>query len=67
MALVKTFYNAVLRRTSTFALTIAVGAFVFERAFDMGVDTYWRTHNKGVRRFFILTCRPICYFRKYYT
>ena len=40
--------NIFFRRTSTFALTILVGAVVFERAFDQGVDYMWDRHNEGV-------------------
>ncbi|XP_046680363.1 cytochrome b-c1 complex subunit 9 [Homalodisca vitripennis] len=47
MSITKSLYNALLRRTSTFTMTIVVSAFVFERSFDQGVDYFWRTHNKG--------------------
>lgn len=49
MSLPSTIYNALFRRTSTFAMTIVATAFVFERGFDMGIDYLWRTNNKGVR------------------
>ena len=42
-------YNAVFRRTSTFALAIVVGAVFFERAFDVCTDSYFRNINRGVR------------------
>ena len=37
------------RRTSTFALTIVVGALFFERAFDQGADAIYEHINEGVR------------------
>lgn len=48
MALKKQLYNIFLRRTSTFALTIGLGTFFFERSLDIAADYFWRTHNKGV-------------------
>ena len=47
MGLASVFYRGVAKRTSTFVLSIAIGAFVFERAFNQGVDYYWEEHNKG--------------------
>jgi len=41
-------YNTFLRRTSTFALTIIGGVFVFERVFDQGADYLWEYLNRGV-------------------
>nr|XP_032624177.1 cytochrome b-c1 complex subunit 9 isoform X1 [Chelonoidis abingdonii] len=43
-------YNVFFRRTSTFALTIVLGALVFERAFDQGADAFYERLNHGVRR-----------------
>ncbi|XP_054992166.1 cytochrome b-c1 complex subunit 9-like [Sorex araneus] len=40
-------YSALFRRTSTFALTIAVGALFFERAFDQGADEIYEQINQG--------------------
>ncbi|RDD37822.1 Cytochrome b-c1 complex subunit 9 [Trichoplax sp. H2] len=40
-------YNAIFRRSSTFALAILVGAVFFERAFDVGTDTYFNKVNRG--------------------
>uniref|UniRef100_A0A665U0V2 Cytochrome b-c1 complex subunit 9 n=2 Tax=Echeneis naucrates TaxID=173247 RepID=A0A665U0V2_ECHNA len=47
MALVKSVYNLLFRRTSTFAITIMVGAVLFERMFDQGGDTIFEQMNKG--------------------
>ena len=48
MAFGRQIYNALFRRTSTFALTIVVGAFVFERVFDLTLDNYYERANQGV-------------------
>ncbi|KAG8521206.1 Cytochrome b-c1 complex subunit 9 [Galemys pyrenaicus] len=40
-------YSLLFRRTSTFALTIAVGALFFERAFDQGADAIYENINQG--------------------
>ncbi|KAM6156059.1 cytochrome b-c1 complex subunit 9 [Rhynchocyon petersi] len=40
-------YSVLFRRTSTFALTIAVGALFFERAFDQGADMIYEHINEG--------------------
>ncbi|KAF6278686.1 cytochrome b-c1 complex subunit 9 [Rhinolophus sinicus] len=40
-------YSLLFRRTSTFALTIAVGALFFERAFDQGADAIYEHLNQG--------------------
>lgn len=48
MSLGRTIYNALFRRTSTFAVTIIVGAFAFERVFDEGMDNLWENMNRGV-------------------
>eukprot|EP00794_Sanderia_malayensis_P016753 gene16752-18447_t len=47
MAIGRTIYNALFRRTSTFALTIVAGAFIFERTFDQGMDNLWEWKNQG--------------------
>ncbi|CAH3110549.1 unnamed protein product [Pocillopora meandrina] len=47
MSIGRTVYNALFRRTSTFAVTIFVGAFAFERIFDVGMDNLWETMNRG--------------------
>ena len=44
-------YNTLLRRTSTFALTIMGGVFVFERVFDQGADYLFEYMNRGVSNF----------------
>jgi hypothetical protein len=41
-------YNLVFRRTSTTAVAVLVGAFVFERLFDPTLDAYFFSLNKGV-------------------
>jgi ubiquinol-cytochrome c reductase subunit 9 len=48
MALVRTVYHTLFKRTSTFALTIVAGAFVFERIFDQGSDYVFEYVNQGV-------------------
>ncbi|XP_067329449.1 cytochrome b-c1 complex subunit 9 [Anolis sagrei] len=47
MALSRRVYNLLFRRTSTFALSIIVGALLFERAFDQGADALFEHLNKG--------------------
>ncbi|MEE6526634.1 hypothetical protein FKM82_027377 [Ascaphus truei] len=47
MALGSKIYQALFRRTSTFALTIVVGALLFERAFDQGADALYDHLNRG--------------------
>ncbi|CAI9539136.1 unnamed protein product [Staurois parvus] len=49
MAFVNFVYRSLFRRTSTFTLTIVVGALVFERAFDQGADAVFDHLNQGVR------------------
>ena len=41
------FYNTLAKRTSTFALTIIGGAFLFERFFDQSADYIFETINHG--------------------
>lgn len=48
MSIGRVVYNALFRRTSTFAVTMVVGAFAFERVFDVGVDNFWESLNRGV-------------------
>ena len=48
MSLTRSVYNALFKRTSTFALTIVVGAVFFERFFDLGGDAIYNHINKGV-------------------
>ncbi|KAI5096374.1 cytochrome b-c1 complex subunit 9 [Silurus meridionalis] len=47
MALVRNVYNLLFRRTSTFAITIMVGAVFFERVFDQGGDALFESLNRG--------------------
>lgn len=47
MSLTKTVYNNLFRRSSTFALTILVGAFFFERVFDRASDGLFNNLNVG--------------------
>ncbi|XP_006013313.1 cytochrome b-c1 complex subunit 9 isoform X2 [Latimeria chalumnae] len=47
MALSRQVYNLLFRRTSTFALTIMVGAVLFERIFDQGGDALFEQLNRG--------------------
>lgn len=48
MALTRSVYNLLFRRTSTFAVTIMVGAVFFERIFDQGGDAIFDQMNRGV-------------------
>ena len=48
MGLFSTFYNNVLRRSSTYALAIVTGAFFFERGFDMASENLYNEINRGV-------------------
>lgn len=47
MAVLRNVYNVLFRRTSTFAVTIVAGAFLFERAFDPFMDGIWERNNQG--------------------
>lgn len=47
MGLARQAYNTLFRRSSTFMVTIFVGAFVFERVFDDGMDRLWERINQG--------------------
>ncbi|XP_032899051.1 cytochrome b-c1 complex subunit 9 [Amblyraja radiata] len=47
MALVRKVYNLLFKRTSTFALSIVVGAVVFERVFDQAGDMIFEHINHG--------------------
>ncbi|XP_043090172.1 cytochrome b-c1 complex subunit 9 [Puntigrus tetrazona] len=47
MALGRSVYNLLFRRTSTFAITIMVGAVVFERVFDQAGDAVFENINRG--------------------
>ncbi|XP_030074391.1 cytochrome b-c1 complex subunit 9 [Microcaecilia unicolor] len=47
MALIGRAYVFLFRRTSTFALSIVLGAVVFERAFDQGADALFEHLNRG--------------------
>ena len=48
MAIGRTLYNVFFRRTSTFMVSIIVGAVFFERFFDSGADAVWDRMNRGV-------------------
>lgn len=48
MSLSGTIYNTLFKRTSTFALTCVIGAFFFERTFDLGGDYLFDKINEGV-------------------
>ncbi|NXB25048.1 QCR9 protein, partial [Rhagologus leucostigma] len=47
MALLRQVYGSLFRRTSTFALSVVLGAVLFERAFDQGVDALFEQLNEG--------------------
>jgi hypothetical protein len=42
-------YRSLFRRTSTFAATILLGAFFFERTFDVTSEYIFESINRGVR------------------
>lgn len=48
MSIQRMIYNTFFKRTSTFLLTIVAGAFIFERALDIGTDALFDSYNKGV-------------------
>lgn len=50
MALGRSLYNMVFRRTSTLFVTMIVGAVIFERMFEPNTDYLWERMNKGVSR-----------------
>uniref|UniRef100_A0A8B9GD56 Complex III subunit 9 n=1 Tax=Amazona collaria TaxID=241587 RepID=A0A8B9GD56_9PSIT len=47
MALLRNAYSVLFRRSSTFALSIILGAVLFERAFDQGADALFEHLNEG--------------------
>ncbi|XP_044304946.1 cytochrome b-c1 complex subunit 9 [Varanus komodoensis] len=47
MALGSKVYNLLFRRTSSFTLTIVVGAVIFERAMDQGAEALYEYLNQG--------------------
>lgn len=59
MALARSVYNLLFRRTSTFAITIMVGAVFFERMFDQGGDAVFDNINRGVSGF-LLKYEGVC-------
>ncbi|XP_078083151.1 cytochrome b-c1 complex subunit 9 [Mustelus asterias] len=48
MALVRQVYNFMFKRSSTFALSIILGAVLFERVFDQAGDAMFERINQGV-------------------
>lgn len=49
MALGRTVYNLFFRRTSTFFVTVVVGALFYEVVYDNTIDSMWERMNQGVR------------------
>ncbi|OWK53437.1 cytochrome b-c1 complex subunit 9 [Lonchura striata] len=47
MVLLRQVYASLFRRSSTFALSIVLGAVLFERAFDQGADALFEQLNEG--------------------
>uniref|UniRef100_D1FPY5 Complex III subunit 9 n=1 Tax=Simulium nigrimanum TaxID=683695 RepID=D1FPY5_SIMNI len=43
----KAAYNAIFKRTSTYAAGIMLSVFFFERGFDMASEAIWTSVNKG--------------------
>ena len=46
---VKNIYSSILQRSSTFAVTVVVAAFMFERSVDVGGQYLFSIINKDVR------------------
>ncbi|XP_046739214.1 cytochrome b-c1 complex subunit 9 [Diprion similis] len=44
---VSTVYNVICRRSSTFALAIVAGTYVFERSFDSVSNQIFDSYNRG--------------------
>ncbi|KAK5779846.1 hypothetical protein RI543_002382 [Arxiozyma heterogenica] len=40
-------YKLVFRRNSVFIGSIFLGALVFQTTFDVGINKFWSTYNKG--------------------
>ncbi|XP_050308716.1 cytochrome b-c1 complex subunit 9 [Anthonomus grandis grandis] len=47
MSFQHTIYNAIFKRSSTFALVCIGSAFFFERGLDLACDTIFENVNKG--------------------
>ncbi|NXR92864.1 QCR9 protein, partial [Hypocryptadius cinnamomeus] len=47
MVLLRQVYASLFRRSSAFALSIVLGAVLFERAFDQGADALFEQLNEG--------------------
>ncbi|KAM4890789.1 cytochrome b-c1 complex subunit 9 [Sylvia borin] len=47
MGLLRQVYGSMFRRTSTFALSVVLGAVLFERVFDQGADALFEQLNEG--------------------
>jgi len=47
MAIERTLYRSLFKRTSTFTLACILGAVFFERAFAQGTDALWLSINNG--------------------
>ena len=63
MAFGRHIYNALFRRTSTFALTIVIGAVLFERVFDQTLDNHYERVNQGVCIYVFQMCMCILFIR----
>ncbi|XP_046385276.1 cytochrome b-c1 complex subunit 9 [Ischnura elegans] len=47
MGLSTTVYNTLFKRSSTYAMTIILSAFFFERTFELASDQIFNSINKG--------------------
>ncbi|XP_074642953.1 cytochrome b-c1 complex subunit 9-like [Tubulanus polymorphus] len=47
MSFIQNIYKAVFRRSSTLALSVVAGVFLFERGVDVGGDYIWNSINRG--------------------
>ena len=52
MSFVSNLYHFGFKRTSSFALFVIGGAFVFENVFDQGIDRFFAYRNKGVSKIY---------------
>ena len=62
MALGRTIHNILFRRSSTFFVTIVVGAMFFERAFDDLTNSMWNKMQEGVS---CLLCHVLYFIESY--
>ncbi|KAL6764782.1 ubiquinol:cytochrome c oxidoreductase 7 kDa subunit [Haematococcus lacustris] len=42
-----TIYNALFKRTTTYVPMLFIGSYLTNEAIDYGVQTFWKSHNRG--------------------